>query len=72
MTDRYVAGALLTYLVTDQPVLRLFNTELFLDDGMQRKSEFCSAFLAYCLLTLVSQSCSKTDPAAAGKSLEVE
>lgn len=72
MTDRYVAGALLTCLVTDQPVLRLFNTELFLDDGMQRKSEFCSAFLAYCLLTLVSQSCSKTDPAAAGKSLEVE
>lgn len=55
MRDHYVAGALSTCLVTDHSMLCLFDSELFLDDGMQRKSEFCLAFLVNCLFTLVSR-----------------
>ncbi|KAF2996041.1 hypothetical protein E8E13_002873 [Curvularia kusanoi] len=72
VTNRYVAGALSTYLVTDHPMLRLFDTEAFLNELLQKKSEFCSAFLVNSLLALASQSYSRTDPSAASKSLEFE
>jgi hypothetical protein len=71
VTDLYVAGALSTYLMTSHPMLRLFDAELSLNDAIQTKNEFCSEFLVNCLLTLASQLYCKTDPTAAGKSLEI-
>ena len=57
ITDNMAAAAISLYLETDHPVLGLFDDDLFLNDLVAHKRDFCSPLLVSALLcsSLVSR-----------------
>lgn len=72
VTDRYAAAAVSLYLEGDHQMLRLFDAELFLNDLLHLKNDYCSPFLVSSILAMASQTYSGHDPMAAQKSHEFE
>ena len=66
ITDSMAAAAISLYLETDHPVLGLFDDDLFLNDLIAHKRDFCSPLLVCALLcsSLVS-GCPCFEPFAA-------
>ncbi|KJZ73988.1 hypothetical protein HIM_06656 [Hirsutella minnesotensis 3608] len=62
ISNALAASVLSLYLTRDHPVLPLFDTELFLADLVEQKTNFCSAFLVSSLLCLACQAYSVTYP----------
>ncbi|KAJ6440206.1 beta-calactosidase [Purpureocillium lavendulum] len=52
VSDEFAASVLSTYFELNHPVLGLFDADLFLDDFINLRQDFCSAFLVNALLAL--------------------
>lgn len=50
VTDAFAASAISLYLQTDQPILGIFDADLFLRDLIAQRSLFCSPLLVNALL----------------------
>ncbi|KJZ69189.1 hypothetical protein HIM_11422 [Hirsutella minnesotensis 3608] len=50
VSNEFAAGAISLYLETDQPILGLFDADLFVQDLVEPRSRFCSSLLVNALL----------------------
>lgn len=50
ISDQLAARVLSHYLVTDHPILALFDADLFLQDLVARQTDFCSPLLVNAVL----------------------
>lgn len=60
ISNELAAGAISMFLETNHPVLGFFDADVFLNDLIDHKLQFCSAFLVHALL---SYACVSNDPA---------
>ncbi|KAF2117392.1 hypothetical protein BDV96DRAFT_572001 [Lophiotrema nucula] len=67
ITNEYAAKALSIYFETDQPILGVFEVDLFIRDLIALKFDYCSAFLVSALLAFSSQTFAIVEPEAASK-----
>ncbi|KAJ4387481.1 hypothetical protein N0V93_008073 [Gnomoniopsis smithogilvyi] len=63
--SEFAARAISFYLVTEHPVLGLFDVDLFLDDLVARRTDFCSPLLLCAVLSVACQGYTAIDPEAA-------
>lgn len=72
VTNDYAARAISLYLEADHQILRIFDTQLFLNDLIHLRHDYCSAFLVNSLLAFASQGYSMEDATANAKSFDFE
>lgn len=72
VTSSFAAGAVSLYLETDHHIIRIFDTQLFLNDLIHLRHDYCSSFLVNSLLAFASQGYCIKDESAAAKSFEFE
>ncbi|KAI0199927.1 hypothetical protein F4808DRAFT_461324 [Astrocystis sublimbata] len=62
--DEFAARVISLYLKTDHPLLGLFDSHLFIDDLINKRSRYCSTFLFHALMYLGCQMYSAIDKKA--------
>ncbi|KAI9691621.1 MAG: hypothetical protein M1822_007692 [Bathelium mastoideum] len=72
IANEYAASVISLYLETNHPILGLFDADLFINDLVDCKFGYCSAFLVSSLLAFASQSYAQKEPEAFAKSYQFE
>ncbi|KAF2972120.1 hypothetical protein GQX73_g1422 [Xylaria multiplex] len=61
VSNDFAAKVISAYIITDHPLLGLFDSHLFIDDLVGQKTNYCSRFLFHALMSLGFQTYSSFD-----------